>query len=427
MSANNLFDGIAVIIDDEINKKNANINKILDQIKTKNIPYLVYEEIPENIPFEHWRGISFVLLDWNLKKDIGSKDTVSGVKIPEEVNASNVENNIVFLNKLKDICFVPVFIFTNEEINSVILILKNKKLYEDDKPNYIFVKNKTELTEPKKLFEEIENWLESTPSMSVLKEWEKEYHKSKTKLFHDFYEISPIWPKILWKSFNDDGANPSFELGQMISRNLYTRMAPFKFNLDIQSEDSKKEDKDEVRKVFEGERFIKKDNLHEDMIAAGDVFKDIDSDRLIYLNIRPDCDCIPDRNGKTCSDNPVYLYLIEGDMLTGGQEGKKYCNQYGHFNESESNAIVFSMIDGKTYNFIFKKFTMKEWSEIKCNRIGRLLPPYITHIQQKFSLYLQRSGLPRIPNIFTEQNDSPGNDMEVRKDTEKTLQHIMYP
>ena len=402
MSADNLFKGIAVIIDDEIDEKNANINKILDQINTQNIPYLVYKEIPENIPFEHWRGISFVLLDWNLKK-IGSQDTIEGVKIPGEVEELNVKNNIVFLNSLKGICFVPVFIFTNENIENVISILEKSKLYEKGKPNYIFVKKKEELLEPSKLFEELGIWLNSNPSVYVLKEWEKEYHKSKTKLFHDFYEISPIWPKILCKSFDDDGVNPSFELGQMISRNLYTRMAPFKFNLDILrlSEDSKKEDKDEVRKVFEGERFIKKDNLHEDMIAAGDVFEDIDSNSLIYLNIRPDCDCIPDRNGKTCSDNPVYLYLIEGDRLTVGQEGKKYCNQYGHFNESESNAIVFSMIDGETYNFIFKKFTMKEWSKIKYKRIGRLLPPYITRIQQKFSLYIQRSGLPRIPNIFT--------------------------
>ena len=38
-----------------------------------------------------------------------------------------------------------------------------------------------------------------------------------------------------------------------------------------------------------------------------------------------------------------------------------------------------------------------QWNNIKDNRIGRLLPPYITRVQQKYAHYLQRQGLPRIP------------------------------
>ena len=34
----------------------------------------------------------------------------------------------------------------------------------------------------------------------------------------------------MWKNFEEDGANKSFELGDLISRNLQTRMTPFGFS-----------------------------------------------------------------------------------------------------------------------------------------------------------------------------------------------------
>jgi len=63
----------------------------------------------------------------------------------------------------------------------------------------------------------------------------------------------------------------------------------------------------------------------------------------------------------------------------------------------DNQSIVFNIIDGKTYNFKFKDLTINKWSAIKDKRVGRLLPPYITRIQQRYALYLQRQGLPRTP------------------------------
>jgi hypothetical protein len=40
---------------------------------------------------------------------------------------------------------------------------------------------------------------------------------------------------------------------------------------------------------------------------------------------------------------------------------------------------------------------------LKDKRIGRLLPPYITRIQQLFGLYFQRIGLPRTPDEILPQ------------------------
>lgn len=406
MSVNDLFSGVAVIIDDEIEDKTANINKLISQIEKNKMPCLKYNRIPEDDVIKNWKGISFVLLDWNLN---GSSDgnTTRGVKYPEGIKKENIESNIKFLKNFKNICFAPVFIFTNEDIDVVISTLKESKLYKDNKPNYIFIKEKYALTRKNSLFNAMQDWIKHTPPVYVLKVWESEYEKAKTALFHNFYEIDPNWPKIIWKSFSDDGTNVSSGLGEMIVRNLYTRMTPFEFDSNMIKRKNKKRkgngnesSKKEIRGVFEGERFLRANRIHQDTIAAGDVFK---ISGKIYLNVRPDCDCIPDRKDKSCNIDSVYLYLIEGTTISNIKEKEIFLKNYGHFKELESQAIVFSMIDNHTYDFRFKKFIIINFAETKKNgnqKIGRLLPPYITRIQQKFSLYIQRQGMPRIPNIF---------------------------
>ncbi|MFH1487999.1 MAG: hypothetical protein ABII06_03765, partial [Pseudomonadota bacterium] len=146
-----------------------------------------------------------------------------------------------------------------------------------------------------KLFNAITEWIQKTPSIYVLEGWEKVYRTSKVKLFHDFYNMSPNWPNILWESFAADGVNRSLELGEVITRNLYTRMVPFAFDDKILKKKRKPVPKDEVRKVISGACFIKEDCLQKDAIATGDIFK-ISTDKF-FINIRPDCDCIQDRSG----------------------------------------------------------------------------------------------------------------------------------
>lgn len=395
MKTVSLFTGIAVVIDDEIGEKDANINNLISQIKKQNMPCLMYKELPDEGIIDHFDGISFLLLDWKLQAKILGESITDGVTLPSTIRDSAIEENISFLKKLRESCFMPVFIFTNEKEEVVIQTLKDHGLYQEDKPNYIFVMSKIDLTGRTKLFKTIEDWIRKTPSIYVLSAWDKVYRASKVKLFHDFYKISPNWPNIMWESFADDGLNRSLELGEVITRNLYTRMVPFVFNDKILKKGRKAAHKDEVRKVIEGERFIKGDCLHKDSIATGDIFK-IASGKF-YLNIRPDCDCIPNRTDTDGKTEDVDLYLLKGNRLTPNQEGNAYREKYGNFEERDNQSIVFAIIDGKTYDFAFKNLLIKNWSEIKDKRIGRLLPPYITRIQQRYALYLQRQGLPRTP------------------------------
>lgn len=394
MPTTNLFKGIAVVIDDEIGKKDANINNIIKQIEAKKMPCVKYKEIPHDDVINHLEGISFLLLDWMLYQKDHTKYLLKGNTIPATLRQSIIKQNIIFLKKLKETYFVPVFIFTDEVINDVITDLKKAKLYFDDKPNYIFVMNKSELKGRTKLTKIIENWARKSPSIYVLKEWEKEYHKAKNCLFHDFYNLGPSWPSVLWKNYDDDGVNPSSELGEVITRNIHTRMAPFAFDGGILNKRWRGVGVDEVRKVLEGERCISEDKLSPNSISTGDVFKIGDK---IMINIRPDCDCIPDRNQPGAPIDEVKLYLLKGSKLTGPNLKKSYVKEYGHFFEQDSQSIIFSITNGKSYDLRFKDLTIDTWANLKDKRIGRLLPPYITRIQQRYALYLQRQGLPRTP------------------------------
>ena len=59
--------------------------------------------------------------------------------------------------------------------------------------------------------------------------------------------------------------------------------------------------------------------------------------------------------------------------------------------------IVLACIDnGKTIKFDIELIT-KTFAEIKKIRIGRVLPPYITRIQQKCSQHIVREGTLPIP------------------------------
>ena len=388
-----LFKGIAVVIDDQVHDTRATISEIIKQIKKHHIPLIKYTDLPEETETLHFRSLSFLLLDWRLN-GLEPQETMDGIQLPSGLEKSKIEKNIKFIQILRKFCFCPIFIFTNEDADSIKSILIKKRLYQEGKPNHIFVKSKADLLAEGSVKKEIEQWLEANPTVYVLKKWETQYKKSKAGLFNDFFNMSPSWPTIMWKNFYDDRVNQAQELGELISRNLTTRMSPFDFDKRFIEQCNCAVSPDELNKVLEGERFIKKDQLNCDDIGTGDVFK---LSGKYYINIRASCDLIPDRSKTNSSQDDINLYLIKGNNLTQPKKQELYSKKYGNFQENDNNSIVFPL-DNKAIDFRFKDLTIKNWAELKDKRIGRLLPPHITKIQHKYALYIKRQGLPRIPS-----------------------------
>lgn len=399
MPTSNLFNGIAVVIDDEIGDNKANINNLIKQIHKKNMPCITYPNIPEDDIINHFEGISFLLFDWKFQAEDLTDAILDGVSIPSVITQAGVSDNIEFLKKIQERCFCPIFIFTNEEKDTVISDLHDGGLYHYNKPNFIFVKNKDELKGRTKLFKSIEKWAREMPSIYVLKTWEREHNKAINQLFHDFYNFGPSWPKVLWNNYKEDGVNPSRELGKVINRNIHTRMAPFSFDKIILNNCKPKVQDGEVIKVLEGERFIKSDQLHDNEIATGDLFHcriTEGSEERYWLNVRAQCDLVHSSN-----PDKVVLYCLKGRLLPKSKINNKKGVPFidGQFIEKINHAIVGCIDDGKIVDFSFRDLNTFKWEYMKEKRIGRLLPPYITRIQQRYGLYLQRQGLPRTPEI----------------------------
>lgn len=398
MSTRDLFNGIAVLIDDEYGDENAAISAIAKQISEAGGHVIGLTSLPEAQQIANLRGASFFVVDWNLdsKPIVGEDGSLEAIHIPAGVREASAEKTRKFLKDLRDRRFAPVFIFTNEPVDTVIESLgQDAGLYVKDQPTHIFVKAKDEVLD-QGVFAVLTEWVEKTPSALALKRWEQEYESAKNALFTEFHSKSIYWPAVLWQTFKEDGVPPSPELGRLISRNLLSRMTPFGMDMEVfmpAVEERRAKDPEAYRdmlcKVLEGERFVANSGLHQDSVSPGDVFKFKGS---YWVNIRPDCDCVP-RPG---SRDPE-LYLLKGSKVSDGKLLSALDIDYGLVRERDNECVVFQMTDGISVSFKLNELTQKKWSEIKGKRIGRLIPPFSTRLQQRYAAYLQRPGLPKIP------------------------------
>ncbi|SHH10344.1 hypothetical protein [Massilia sp. CF038] len=397
MSAQGLFKGLAVVIDDELAQAGSEIEEIIESIKGHGGHVVGLNALPAaDIDFQNFSGAAFFIMDWQLHVIPIDAETGNPVKIPSQLAKQQLNEKVEFLVKLKNSRLAPVFIFTNDDPDVVKDALhKFAHLYQRDQPSHIFVYSKDDVLK-KGVFVVLNEWIQSTPSVLVLKTWEQEYERAKNSMFSDFYSRSVYWPAILWGTFDADGIPASDELGRVITRNLFSRMTPFHLELDSFSDEmnrQQKSDPEAYRKtllqVLEGERFVRKEGLHDDSIAPGDVFKD---GKNYWINIRPDCDCVVRGD-----EGDLDLYLLKGARVSNGEIAKNLSVERGNFSEREDEVVVFAMYDGASVCFKLKEIHVLPWAGMKGNRIGRLLAPFLTRVQQRYAGYLQRPGLPKIP------------------------------
>lgn len=391
-----LFQGISVVIDDQIDTADSGIFQIISNLERHNCHVVKLKELPKITSAKYFDGASFFILDWNFHPAPAADE---GVRMGENFRRSYEADNIAFLKALKEVQFAPIFIFTNEQIDAVKTKLKENDLINEDDGDHIFVMNKADVL-GEKLFETLEKWIQGHPSAYVLKKWDQAYAKAKNSLFNSFYESSRYWPVVIWETHLGDGVSPSVELGNLIARNIDSRMNPVDFDPFILAQMHKHQIPDitseEIRNVLAGERFIKDEFLDSKSYSTGDIFRK--NAEKYYINIRPECDCVT-RTEDEADSTP--LYLLSGSPITNSQVNKIFKPNYGALMEPDEAAIIFAVCEGKTLRFNFKSLEILTVKQIKADsyiRKGRLIPPYVTRLVQRYAAYTQRFGLPRIPD-----------------------------
>lgn len=434
MDVGKLFQGIAVIFDDEISNPTSTISTIKEIIQSKNIPVAVYKEMPRQEIIPALSNASFVILDWDYTNSELSVDGDERLSIPAELKAEQDQNLIQFIRELLRLVFIPVFIFTSKSVDSIKTTLRDAGLWNDNKENRIFIKQKNDISSENLLFGAIEGWLKAMPSVYVLKEWEKNISRSKNAMFLDLYGYSPNWVKIIWDMLKEDTIENHREFGEFVTRTLNNRIGVYTFDEEIISA-QKDISPEELRRVVEGERYLAYD-VQPEQAYTGDLFKE---GGKYYLNIRAQCDL--SRMDERGVYNPL-LYCIEGKklrskdivtedirMTTEGTlvfgAGKRFsldnmreiCKDEAKIQDFNKNfakhrngiffrkgvflerndKVIIGCVAGEQALQFDLDICIKEYNTEKDKRIGRILHPYITRIQQKCSQNMVREGIMPMP------------------------------
>lgn len=439
MDIERLFRGIAVIIDDEINDKTSSIWKIKGLIEAKNIPVATYRDIPQLDVVPSLANASFIVLDWDYTGKQLSTENDERLLIPDTLSNTEQQRLIEFVRELLNKVFVPVFIFTAKPMDEIKSKLAEASLWYDNKPNRIFIKHKNEVDSDAELFSAISGWLKDMPSVYVLREWANTVCQTQSTMFNELYNYSPNWAKIIWDMLKEDSRDNQREFGDFITKQLINRIVDYTFNENYINLTASISTSELVR-VVEGERYV--NYLTTPSCAnTGDLFYESDSDTY-YLNVRAQCDLARCRNPK--------LYLIKGKMLSDKDiiteairftndgvlhvkkneytldQLAKICNNNDElidinnvfaaykndafFNSGniigKRNEIFITCVRGnKAIKFNLNIEKVAKFNEMKESIIGRILPPYITQIQQNCASYIVREGIMPTPKqIFETYN-----------------------
>ena len=412
MKNENLFKGIGMVVDDQVNSgKDKAIDGIVKYLENDNhLPLVKYEDLPDNIESICFSSLSFLLLDWELNTLVNVDDSPIPIVT---LKAQNARDNVEFIKQVVAKVVIPIFIFSNENVNSIKNTLSQNHIIDDDEKSPIFILNKSELFNNEEkciMFDKVNEWLKKTPSIYVTQKWKTAYLDAINGMALDMREASPFWPNLLWNCYTDDGVNPSEEISSLINQNALSRIQPVEFDEEILSD---KGDANNVvlKNVLERQCFLKKDKL-QILSTTGDIYQR--GNGKFYLNVRPACDCVG-RKGE-CK-----VYLIKGKKLSSRDQQTFFDAKYGNFKEQQ-NFVIVGPVEGAFIRFNFQEMEIKDYEEMKDQRIGRLLPPFITRVTQKYGLYIHRQGLPRLPKEVIPAVAPIEDDNEFEEETMDALQ-----
>ena len=396
METKDLLAGIAVVIDDALGDSAEEeaesmegpdrIGEIVDWFENEwDLPFVKSATMPERSVWSKLLdSASFVLLDWKLWAD----------DIGEEEKQRNIAESIDFVRSARD-RLVPVFIFTNEDPDDVVYQLP-EDVYDNAGAgqSFLLVERKLDLwSDGSFKTAGLEAWVRGNASVYALKVWNRVVDSAKNELFAAMCRRSMDWPRIFWKTYKADLAEPSASLTNLISDSLRGRMRMDAFEEDHLGEEQGEVSEEELRGLIGDTSFRKADVLLGDEVRSGDLFASVKNNRY-WLNLRPDCDCIP-RDGGDVGE--VELYCVRGKRMRPTELRDRFKN--GHFEERVSQSVVFAVLDGgRSILFDFAQFQVWKYADLRERRIGRLLHPYITRVQQRYGHFVQRQALPRVPD-----------------------------
>lgn len=382
-----ILEGSVVFVDDDYAKDHTNANAFYDALRTGGRPVAAYAKVPPAKHLDHWDGLSLVVLDWNLSEP---ESRVEGVSVPKMAADANRRELIDFLISLLDRYFCPVFIVSADAPELIERALRGAKGF----PAEVLGRRVQILQkDADNLLPKLEKLVADDPVLSTFRVWEQQYQAAKNRMFIDLDVLGIDWLLYIREAAREDGTDPGHELVSSLYGNLQHRVDPVAFDLTLLEDSTLPDDGEAQRKVVHGRSVLPEKRLYKSTIMPGDFFskwRKSDPDDAIWMNITPACYTV---RGRTKAE--VRLHLIRGvpEHVLDTQKPEKLRSKREH--ESRS-ATVDVLHDGKAYKFDFGTLETFSWSTVAKYREGRLLSPYITHVQQRHAIFLTSEGLPAV-------------------------------
>jgi len=384
-----LLQGPVVFIDDQIADQTKSAYQLKEHIRATGRPIAEYRDLPPIEQARHWRSIAFLVLDWDLVP--GSPGALGASTLSDFQR----QELFTWLESFIDQIFCPIFVISAEDVDDI-----RRQIDESNTLQRVMSTGRLAVFSKDSLMEDflghLENWVSSSPALAALNIWANEYERATDRLFQDMEQLESDWPAYVWKTATEDGVDPSYELATVISANLLHRIDVVQFDVPAITEFSSNSSQ-AMRRVTQGRTVLPKERLYETMVLPGDLFEGED-DNEVWVNITPACHTVLNRHTNAVGapdPDGVALHLVRGVRLampTSSSSFKALKNRH----DGPNGMLIHALFGDAPYAFSFRTQRLTTWGEIAHKRIGRLLPPYITLLQQRNAAYLMNEGVPRV-------------------------------
>ena len=175
-----LLNGPVVFIDDELADEGSQAHDLVEAIRQTGRPVAAQRDLPEPPDdwVDHWRSLAFIVLDWDLTP--GSHGHEGSATLQDFKR----EELFDFLAKVMDSIFCPIFIISAQDMGHIqSQIEADSRLTRESGQvdGRIKVFSKSELVSD--VVAHLEAWVATSPPLSAVQAWEREYEAAKQSFF----------------------------------------------------------------------------------------------------------------------------------------------------------------------------------------------------------------------------------------------------
>lgn len=395
-----LLNGCALVIDDEINYAKSSISKMIATLELEGTLFIKSKSLLSDSARNNLSGISFIVLDWDIKSE-------SQTILPDEIQlggalrSTRVNENNTFIREMLTKYFVPIFIFSQQEITSINMVLQSDPLINPTIGRRVFVENKGNLT-GKKVKSYLEKWLRNNRTVFALKIFEEQINRSKNAFLVEAGGLDSEWANLVYNTIKSDHIGDdkkpiqyllNLEFREFLTSSLLGRMDNVDFSAVKFLSKPQSIPKEHIYKIFESIKFYQySDGIDNGQAYEGDMYQRYDGihPKNEYLvNINAPCDLRKEK-----------ILLLVGKTKTKYREDGKSFIQLPCFAGKASIEFRFDdryRISKPTDLSVVSIPDEVTKVEKTYNRIGRITPPYIIAIRNEFAHFIARQGLPRHP------------------------------